>query len=528
MTQVFISYSRKDLKFVKRLAGDLKAAGFSIWYDLSGLDGGTTWGSEIQSAIEKSRFFLVVLSPNSIVSKWVQREFLFAEDCRLKIIPLQYLPCRMPMWMLDLQSIDLRGRNYSLNFERLLKALGGPPPPVKPPVEEIKEAQGQDREVRPVEKKQTSQAELEAKQAERAALQAKKEVQARERQARQEQQERAQAEERLRRQAEEQLRQAANRSRREQAWRAWKPRLPRLAGLGGLGILVIAAIFLAPGFLRGLPARPQPTATVFLDPTFTATPESIPSTNTPPATASPTIVATALPTSLPTIRPTASFDPLLSYINSHDPTFMDDFSNKQIKPGWGGNTSEGYGLSPDMLTDDNTLLIRDYIEPNYTGTAPVDYYVPGVSFPFVGLFDAADFVLQFEVKINDLNSAGIQFRSTLSLDTSTMEAGYRFTLYSSGDWDLKKNLNEAPISEGHQRIDPGTFNKVLLITKGKYAYIFLNTQLLYEGDELSTSHTSNRIFVYNNPYQSPGSNFWKVAGAEFDDFKFWNLDGVDL
>ncbi len=133
MTQVFISYSRKDIKFVKRLAGDLKAAGFSIWYDLSGLDGGTTWGTEIQSAIEKSQFFLVVLSPNSTVSKWVQREFLFAEDCNLKVIPLQYLPCRMPMWMLDLQSIDLQGRNYSLNFERLLKALGGPPAPVEPP-----------------------------------------------------------------------------------------------------------------------------------------------------------------------------------------------------------------------------------------------------------------------------------------------------------------------------------------------------------------------------------------------------------
>ncbi len=152
---------------------------------------------------------------------------------------------------------------------------------------------------------------------------------------------------------------------------------------------------------------------------------------------------------------------------------------------------------------------------------------PEYPFQLSGLFDAADFALQFEVKINDLKSIGIQFRSELTLDTSTMQAGYRFTLYSTGDWDLKKNLNEAPIAAGHQRIDPQTFNKVLLIAKGEHASIFLNNQLLYQGDGLSTSHSSNRIVAYNNVYQ-PTGEFWNVAGAEFDDFKFWNLAGVDF
>ena len=48
MTQVFISYSRKDLAFVERLAKDLKAAGLEVWYDLSGLEIGMHWGKEIQ------------------------------------------------------------------------------------------------------------------------------------------------------------------------------------------------------------------------------------------------------------------------------------------------------------------------------------------------------------------------------------------------------------------------------------------------------------------------------------------------
>ncbi len=56
------------------------------------------------------------------------------------------------------------------------------------------------------------------------------------------------------------------------------------------------------------------------------------------------------------MQPTAFYDPVLAYMSTQTATFEDDFSNKQIKPGWGGTTSEGYGLSPDMITEENTLI----------------------------------------------------------------------------------------------------------------------------------------------------------------------------
>ena len=40
MTQVFISYSRKDISFINRLAADLKNAGLDVWYDVSRIAGG--------------------------------------------------------------------------------------------------------------------------------------------------------------------------------------------------------------------------------------------------------------------------------------------------------------------------------------------------------------------------------------------------------------------------------------------------------------------------------------------------------
>ena len=125
MTQVFISYSRKDLIFVERLAEDLQAAGLEVWYDLSGLEGGTRWGQEIQSAIEASQVFVVVLSPNSIDSQWVEREFMYAESMKKKIIPLLYQPCKTPMWFINLHFIDVQGENYDRNFWVMLKAMGG-------------------------------------------------------------------------------------------------------------------------------------------------------------------------------------------------------------------------------------------------------------------------------------------------------------------------------------------------------------------------------------------------------------------
>ena len=128
MAQVFISYSRRDLEFVKRLSADLQAAGLKVWYDLSGLEAGTRWGIEIQDALDKSCFFLVVLSPNSCRSEWVEREFLYASNQGLKIVPILYQPCKLPLWSLNLHYLELGDENYESGFPNLCRILGVKPP----------------------------------------------------------------------------------------------------------------------------------------------------------------------------------------------------------------------------------------------------------------------------------------------------------------------------------------------------------------------------------------------------------------
>lgn len=123
MTQVFISYSRKDISFIETLVTDLKNTGLEVWYDVSHIAGGARWRSEIENALRNSQYVIVVLSPDSIVSEWVEREFLFSSNLRKKIIPVMYRACEIPLNYVDLNYIDMQGDHYGRNFHKLLKAL---------------------------------------------------------------------------------------------------------------------------------------------------------------------------------------------------------------------------------------------------------------------------------------------------------------------------------------------------------------------------------------------------------------------
>ena len=96
MQQIFISYSRKDMGFVRKLAGDLEKAGYDVWWDLTDLRGGDDWVRVIPAAIELSQHFIIVLSPNSIESEWVRKEYTQALSLRRKIIPIMLASTGVP------------------------------------------------------------------------------------------------------------------------------------------------------------------------------------------------------------------------------------------------------------------------------------------------------------------------------------------------------------------------------------------------------------------------------------------------
>jgi TIR domain-containing protein len=134
MQRIFISYSRKDIDFVRKLAGDLEKAGYDAWWDITDLHGGDDWVRMIPSAIESSDHVIVVLSPNSITSEWVEKEYTQALSLHKKIIPVMLVACNVPFALNTINYVNFSLGEYVDNFNNLLTALGftGEPPAVKP------------------------------------------------------------------------------------------------------------------------------------------------------------------------------------------------------------------------------------------------------------------------------------------------------------------------------------------------------------------------------------------------------------
>lgn len=84
---VFVSYSQKDDTYAHTLAADLRKRGFNVWID-DRIEYGDHWWETIVSAIKASTAFIVVMSPASKQSQWVQRELHLALKLEKPIFPL--------------------------------------------------------------------------------------------------------------------------------------------------------------------------------------------------------------------------------------------------------------------------------------------------------------------------------------------------------------------------------------------------------------------------------------------------------
>jgi len=134
MQKIFISYSRKDIDFARKLAGDLESAGYDVWWDITDLQGGDDWIRTIPNAIASSQFVVVVLTPDSIESEWVRKEYTQALSLRKKIIPIMLVPCSVPFALNTINFVNFATGEYADNFKKLLSPLGytGKPPVVAP------------------------------------------------------------------------------------------------------------------------------------------------------------------------------------------------------------------------------------------------------------------------------------------------------------------------------------------------------------------------------------------------------------
>ena len=119
---IFISYSSKDREQALQLIELLSSAGLSVWIDQSGIDIATSWSKEIVQAINGCTAFVVLLSPNSILSENVVKEVSLAAERKKKILPLDLEPVSLP----DDLAYHLAGiqRAPMTNIDAIIRAIG--------------------------------------------------------------------------------------------------------------------------------------------------------------------------------------------------------------------------------------------------------------------------------------------------------------------------------------------------------------------------------------------------------------------
>lgn len=87
MGHLFISYSHKDKAYAHKLQRHLLEKGFEAWID-DRIDFGARWPYEIEKRVRECDAFILVMSPNSHESEWVQNELMLARELKKRIFPL--------------------------------------------------------------------------------------------------------------------------------------------------------------------------------------------------------------------------------------------------------------------------------------------------------------------------------------------------------------------------------------------------------------------------------------------------------
>jgi len=87
---VFISYSRKDKEFVRKLYDGLVTNDVRSWVDWEGIPLSADWMDEITRAVDGADAFLVVLSPDWLASKVCADELELGLKSKKKLIPILY------------------------------------------------------------------------------------------------------------------------------------------------------------------------------------------------------------------------------------------------------------------------------------------------------------------------------------------------------------------------------------------------------------------------------------------------------
>lgn len=125
--EFFISYSRKDKDFVKKLFARFKQEALDPWLDSDDLTPAGFWRQEVMVAIQSCNDFIYCLSPDACTSLECNKELEHALALEKRIIPIVVKPTAKDLIHPGLREINwLFFEDFEYAFKQLLSILESP------------------------------------------------------------------------------------------------------------------------------------------------------------------------------------------------------------------------------------------------------------------------------------------------------------------------------------------------------------------------------------------------------------------
>ena len=129
---VFVSYHSGDGEWVTALAADLESRGLTVWLDRDQIRPGDLFIRNLEEALAKVRCVVVVVSPGSLRSAWVQEEFhrtltlINTTAVGRRLIPILIDDAEPPGFLANRDWVDFRdSARRAANLDRLIFGITG-------------------------------------------------------------------------------------------------------------------------------------------------------------------------------------------------------------------------------------------------------------------------------------------------------------------------------------------------------------------------------------------------------------------
>src|SRR5258705_4892656 len=105
LAKVFLSYAREDEGAAKQLADCIERAGHEVWWDRH-IQGGSRFSSEIDRELKSAEAVVVMWSPTSVESAWVQDEAAEGRDTG-RLVPVTIDGSRPPLGVRQFHTVEI-------------------------------------------------------------------------------------------------------------------------------------------------------------------------------------------------------------------------------------------------------------------------------------------------------------------------------------------------------------------------------------------------------------------------------------